>query len=70
MLSSSSRLRRVAGSMISAASRSSVVMDSRWALFAARFRGMLAGHGRLRNRLTGGVFIAAGLGLAAARRAA
>jgi homoserine/homoserine lactone efflux protein len=47
-----------------------VTMDSGWALFAARFRGLLAGRGRLRNRLTGGAFIAAGLGLAAARKAA
>lgn len=45
-----------------------VVMDSTWALFAGRLRGLLARHGRLRNRLSGGVFIAAGLGLAAARR--
>lgn len=47
-----------------------VAMDSGWALFAARFRGVLGAHGGLRNRLTGGVFIAAGVGLAAARKAA
>ena len=38
-----------------------------WALLAGRFRRLLAMHGKLRNRLTGTVFIAAGLGLAAAR---
>jgi homoserine/homoserine lactone efflux protein len=46
-----------------------LAMDSGWAIFAARFRGLLNARGRLRNRLTGGFFIAAGLGLAAARKA-
>jgi homoserine/homoserine lactone efflux protein len=44
-----------------------VLIDSGWALLAGRFRRVLAMHGKLRNRLTGTVFIAAGLGLAAAR---
>lgn len=47
-----------------------VMFDSGWALTAARFRGLLALHGGLRNRITGGVFIAAALGLASARRVA
>lgn len=42
--------------------------DSLWAVFAGRARGLLAGRGRLRNRLTGGALIGAGLGLALARR--
>lgn len=47
-----------------------IVFDSGWAILAGRLRGAVAGHPRLRHRLTGGVLIAAGLGLAAARRAA
>ena len=45
-----------------------VVVDSGWALLAARFRQFLALNGRLRNRLTGGFFMGAALGLALARR--
>lgn len=45
------------------------VIDSGWALLAGRLRPLLARHGRLRNRLTGAALIAAGAGLAAARRA-
>jgi len=45
-----------------------VVVDSGWALLAARFRGALGVNGRLRNRLTGGLLMGAGLGLALARR--
>ena len=45
------------------------LVDSGWALLAGRFRGVLAARGRLRNRLTGGFLIAAGVGLASARRA-
>ncbi|MGH7022941.1 MAG: LysE family translocator [Caulobacteraceae bacterium] len=43
------------------------VVDSGWALAAARLRPLLSRHGRLRNRVTGAVLIAAGAGLAAAR---
>jgi threonine/homoserine/homoserine lactone efflux protein len=43
------------------------IIDSGWALGAARLRPLLARHGRLRARLTGAVLIAAGAGLAAAR---
>ena len=43
------------------------VIDSLWALVAARARRMLAGHGRLRARISGGVLIGAGVGLALAR---
>lgn len=46
----------------------STVLDSGWALAAARARGLLALHTRLHNRLTGGLLIGAGLGLALARR--
>ncbi len=45
-----------------------VVLDSGWALLAGRARYLLARRGRLRNRLSGGLLIGAGLGLAAARR--
>lgn len=44
-----------------------LVVDSGWALLAARLRGLLAVNGRLRNRLTGGFLIGAGVGLAWAR---
>ncbi|MEW5962229.1 MAG: LysE family translocator [Pseudomonadota bacterium] len=45
-----------------------VVMDACWALVGGRLRGLLAGRGVLRNRLTGGCYFAAALGLATARR--
>lgn len=45
-----------------------VVLDSGWALLAARVRRSLAIDGRLRNRLTGGILIGAAVGLALARR--
>ncbi len=44
-----------------------VALDSLWALAAAWARGALAMQGRLRNRLSGGVLMGAGLGLALAR---
>jgi threonine/homoserine/homoserine lactone efflux protein len=44
------------------------IIDSGWALLAGRLRFALAGHERLRARLTGGALILAGAGLAAARR--
>lgn len=45
-----------------------VALDGCWALSAARLRGTLAVRGRLRNRLTGGFYFAAAVGLASARR--
>jgi homoserine/homoserine lactone efflux protein len=44
-----------------------VSIDSLWALAAAWARGALAMGGRLRNRLSGGVLVGAGVGLALAR---
>jgi homoserine/homoserine lactone efflux protein len=43
-------------------------LDSCWALLAGRVRGFLAMRGRLRNRLSGGFLIGAGIGLALAHR--
>lgn len=43
-------------------------LDTGWALLAGRVRGVLAIRGRLRNRLSGGFLIGAGIGLALARR--
>ena len=45
-----------------------VLLDSCWALLAARFRVALSVNGRLRNRLTGGLLVGAGVGLALARK--
>jgi len=45
-----------------------VGLDSTWALLAGRVRGVLAIRGRLRNRLSGGFLIGAGIGLALAHR--
>jgi homoserine/homoserine lactone efflux protein len=43
-------------------------LDCGWALLAGRVRGVLAMRGRLRNRLSGGALIGAGIGLALAHR--
>src|ERR1700687_304999 len=45
-----------------------VLVDGSWALVAGRARGLLAVHGRLRNRISGGLLIGAGVGLALARK--
>lgn len=42
-------------------------IDTLWALVAARARGVLRAHGRLRNRVSGGLLMGAGVGLALAR---
>jgi len=44
------------------------VLDSCWALLAARFRVVLSINGKLRNRVTGSLLIGAGVGLALARK--
>lgn len=44
------------------------VLDGVWAILAGRLRRLLTAHVRLRNRLTGGLLVGAGLGLALARR--
>ena len=46
-----------------------VVVDGGWAISAGRARGMLARHGRFRNRLGGGILVAAAIALATVRRA-
>jgi homoserine/homoserine lactone efflux protein len=43
-------------------------LDTGWALLAGRVRGALAIRGRLRNRLSGGFLMCAGIGLALAHR--
>ena len=45
-----------------------VLVDGGWALLAARARLFLGARGRLRNRLSGGLLIGAGVGLALARK--
>ena len=45
-----------------------VGLDGLWAVLAGRLRALLAVHARLRSRLTGGLLIGAGLGLALARK--
>jgi homoserine/homoserine lactone efflux protein len=44
-----------------------VLVDSGWAVAAGRAHGFLALRGRLRNRVSGGLLLCAGLGLALAR---
>jgi threonine/homoserine/homoserine lactone efflux protein len=43
-------------------------LDGGWALLSGRVRGLLAIRGRLRDRLSGGLLMCAGIGLALARR--
>ena len=45
-----------------------ILLDGCWALAAGHARGLLARHGRLRNRISGGILIGAGIGLALARK--
>lgn len=44
-----------------------ILLDGSWALAAGRARHLLARHGRLRNRISGGMLVGAGVALAAAR---
>ncbi|MBS0562410.1 MAG: LysE family translocator [Proteobacteria bacterium] len=45
-----------------------VLLDGAWALAAGRARALLGARPRLRNRLTGGLLMGAGVGLALARK--
>jgi homoserine/homoserine lactone efflux protein len=45
-----------------------LLLDGLWAVMAGRLRALLVAHARWRNRLTGGLLLGAGLGLALARR--
>ncbi len=45
-----------------------LTIDALWAILAGRARGLLVRHGRLRNRLSGGALVGAGLGLALVHR--
>lgn len=44
------------------------IMDSGWALLAGQLRGLLGRNGQLRNRLSGGMMMAAACGLALVHR--
>jgi threonine/homoserine/homoserine lactone efflux protein len=44
-----------------------LLVDSSWAILAGKARGLLARHGRLRNRISGGLLATAGLCLALSR---
>jgi homoserine/homoserine lactone efflux protein len=46
----------------------STVLDSLWAILAGRLRSLLVARAKLRNRVTGGLLVGAGLGLALARK--
>ena len=45
-----------------------IVLDGCWAIFAGRMLTLLATRGRVRNGVSGGMLIGAGIGLALARR--
>lgn len=45
-----------------------MILDGCWALLAGRLRPVLSASGRLRNRISGGLLLGAGLGLALARK--
>lgn len=45
-----------------------VLLDGTWALLASRLRVLLKAHAKLRNRITGGLLVGAGVGLALARK--
>jgi threonine/homoserine/homoserine lactone efflux protein len=45
-----------------------ILLDGAWAVAAGRARMLLARHGRLRNRVSGGLLMTAGVGLALAQR--
>jgi len=45
-----------------------IVLDSLWAILAGRLRALLTAQAKLRNRISGGLLVGAGLGLALARR--
>jgi threonine/homoserine/homoserine lactone efflux protein len=45
-----------------------VLVDGSWALAAGRARGLIARRGRLANKLSGGLLVGAGVGLALARQ--
>ena len=45
-----------------------LVLDGLWAILASRLRTLLQARARLRNRITGGLLIGAGVGLALARK--
>ena len=45
-----------------------LVLDGLWAILAGRLRRLLVAHARVHHRLTGGLLVGAGLGLAVARR--
>jgi len=45
-----------------------VVGDSMWALFAAKARKWLKKYGKIRNKVTGGLLVGAGVGLALTRQ--
>ncbi|ARN81479.1 LysE family translocator [Methylocystis bryophila] len=61
---STGQLVLLAGSFLALA----MFSDSMWALLAHRLRGALTRRQALRNRLTGGLLLGAGVGLALARR--